>query len=916
MRQAVAYLAFNRGLISKLALARQDIKRIGMSAEIMVNWRPRVLGAMTLRPGLAYLGNTYQNTRARYLPFVFATDDVALVEMTPAIMRIWIQDALLSRVSVGSAVTNGTFNGNILNWTDGSDAGGAIAWAAGNLLTLTGNGTARAIAYQQIIVVAGDQGKEHALRIVVERGPLTLKVGSTLGNDDYVSETTIDDGTHSIAFTPTGNFYIQFQSTLARVVRLSNCTIELVGVVTLPTPYGASDLANIRIDQSADVIYIACSGFQQRKIERRGTRPNARGWSIVKYKTDDGPFGLVNTAPTTMTSSVLTGNGTLTASVPYFKTTHAGAIFELVSSGQNVSKSIAAQNTFSNSIEVTNVGEQRRFSVSVANITGTGTTATLQRSLDNQVTWSDVASYTTDQATTYADGLDNQIAFYRIGVKTGGYVAGTIAVSLNFTLGSITGRVRVTSYTSSTVVNIEVLQAVGSTSAMTNFSEGSWSDLRGWPTAVGFYEGRLCWAGKNGVWCSVSDAFTSYDEDTTGDSGPIARTVGAGPVDVINWILPMQRLLLGAQGAEISCRSSTLDEPLTPTNFNLKSASTQGSAAVEAIKVDNRGIFVQRGGTRIFELSFDPSSYAFDYTSNQLSALIPEIGQPGISRLGLQRQIDSIVHAVRTDGICADMLYDKVEQVNCWYTTQSDGASGTIEDVVILPASSTGVEDQVYFQTKRTVNGSTVRFLEKQALDSECTGSGQTCKLADAHIVFTNAPASATVTGLSHLVGQSVVVWADGKCLTDASGNIATFLVDGTGAITLTNAGLAYTATTGVAGLTYTAQWKSGKLTQLQGIGGENPMSAEMVITKLSVIAANLHAKGITYGRDFTNLDDLPGYEGANDPVASDDVRTSYDESPFALEGQWSQDERICLQAQAPRPATVIAAIAEVELAA
>jgi hypothetical protein len=113
MRQAVAYLAFNRGLVSKLALARQDIKRIGMSAEIMVNWRPRVLGAMTLRPGLAYLGNTYQNTRARYLPFVFATDDVALVEMTPAIMRIWIQDALLSRVSVGSAVTNGTFNGNI-----------------------------------------------------------------------------------------------------------------------------------------------------------------------------------------------------------------------------------------------------------------------------------------------------------------------------------------------------------------------------------------------------------------------------------------------------------------------------------------------------------------------------------------------------------------------------------------------------------------------------------------------------------------------------------------------------------------------------------------------------------------------------------------------------------------------------------
>jgi hypothetical protein len=337
---------------------------------------------------------------------------------------------------------------------------------------------------------------------------------------------------------------------------------------------------------------------------------------------------------------------------------------------------------------------------------------------------------------------------------------------------------------------------------------------------------------------------------------------------------------------------------------------------VEAIKVDNRGIFVQRGGTRIFELSFDPSSYAFDYTSTQLSALIPEIGQPGISRLGLQRQIDSIVHAVRTDGICADMLYDKVEQVNCWYTTQSDGASGTIEDIVILPASSTGVEDQVYFQTKRTVNGSTVRFLEKQALDSECTGLGQTCKLADAHIVFTNAPASATVTGLTSRgpeccrVGGREVPYRREREHRDLLGRRH-------------GCDLAHQRRPRLYG-DHRRRWASptprsgraGSSRSCRASAAKTLMSDQMVITKLSVIAANLHAKGITYGRDFTNLDDLPGYEGANDPVASDDVRTSYDESPFALEGQWSQDERICLQAQAPRPATVIAAIAEVELAA
>lgn len=917
MRQAIAYLAFNRGLVSRLALARADIKRIGLSAETMVNWRPRVLGSMMLRPGQAYLGNTYNNAQARYLPFVFATDDTSLIEVTAGGIRIWINDVLLSRVAVLTSVLNGTFTGSLASWTDASDAGGATAWAAGNLLTLTGNGTARGISYQLVNVGGADQGKEHALRVTVERGPVVFKVGAALGSDSYVTETTLDTGTHSLAFTPTGNFYVQFSNSLARVVRVSTCTIELVGAVVLPCPWSASDLVNIRggaDSQSADVVYLAAKNFQQRKIERRGTRPAARSWSIALFLTNDGPFMLTNTSATTMASSVLTGNGTLTASTPTFKSTHVGGLFELVSAGQTVTSTISAQNTFTNAIEVTNVGEQRRFSITVTPVTGTSTTVTLQRSLDGKATWQDVASYTVDQSTTFADGLDNQDAFYRLGVKTGNYSSGNIVCTLNYSLGSITGRCRVTAFTSSLVVSIEVLQDMGGTTATDSWSEGAWSDYRGWPTAVGFCEGRLGWAGKNGIWLSVSDAYTSHDADVTGDSAPIARTVGSGPVDTINWILALQRLMLGAQGAEISCRSSALDEPLTPTNFNMKVSSTQGSAAVEALRIDSRGVFVQRGGTRIFELAPDNSSGIYDYASTQLTALIPEIGQPGITRLSVQRQIDTIIHAIRSDGISADMLYDKVEQVNCWYTSMSDGSGGTIEDSVVLPASSTGVEDQVYYVVRRTVNGAVVRFLEKVALESECSG-GTVCKLADAHVLFTNAVPSATVTGLIHLVGASVVVWADGKCLADANGDIATFVVDGTGSISLTNAGVAYLATTGVAGLTYIAQWKSGKLTQLQSHLG-SAMNEQIIIKSLALIMSNVHAKGLRYGRDFVNMDDLPTYESANDTVDPDAVRTNYDEQPFEFDGQWGQDERICLQAQAPRPCTVIAAVADVMSAA
>ena len=115
----------------------------------------------------------------------------------------------------------------------------------------------------------------------------------------------------------------------------------------------------------------------------------------------------------------------------------------------------------------------------------------------------------------------------------------------------------------------------------------------------------MWWAGINGVWGSVSDAYDSFDETLTGDAGPINRTIGSGPVDTINWILSLQRLVLGAQGAEWLAKSSSLDEPLTPTNFNLKTASTQGSGAVDPIKIDQGGVFVNRSGTRVYELAFD-----------------------------------------------------------------------------------------------------------------------------------------------------------------------------------------------------------------------------------------------------------------------------------------------------------------------
>ena len=59
----------------------------------------------------------------------------------------------------------------------------------------------------------------------------------------------------------------------------------------------------------------------------------------------------------------------------------------------------------------------------------------------------------------------------------------------------------------------EVLKHFGNSNvATTSWAEGAWSNYRGWPSAVAFYEGRLWWAGKDKIYASVSDAFSSFDD--------------------------------------------------------------------------------------------------------------------------------------------------------------------------------------------------------------------------------------------------------------------------------------------------------------------------------------------------------------------------------------------------------------------
>lgn len=873
----IPLIAFNRGVISPLALCRVDLKRTAMSAETQTNFMPRLLGSMMLRPGMQYIVGTKSNLAAIHIPFIFSTTDTAILQFTNTVMRILISGTALTRVSVSTAVTNGTF-GAAGSWTD-NDESGATSTIASNTLTLTGTRYSRAIRDQVVTVAGGDQNKEHALRVIVTKGLVTFSVGSTNGDDDYVTRTVLGVGIHSLAFTPTGNFYIRFANSTQNSAKVTNCTVEASGTVEITTPWLTADLGNMRWDQSADVIYVACSGYQQRKIERRGT---GRSWSIVLYQPADGPFRVMNLTTTSITPSAQTGDVTLTANRSLFKSTQVGALYTIDSTGQNVTFSVTGDDQWTDPIRVTGVTNSRIFT-----IVRSGTwvaSPTLQRSSDGGTTWENVTQYTTNGTVNYDDGLDNQILLYRIGVNPGDYTSGTVVLTLTYYSGSITGVVRITAFTSATSVTAEVLTALGNTGSSVNWSEGEWSDRRGWPSAVALHQGRLWWGGTGKIWGSVSDAYESYDPTVEGDSGPINRSIGSGPLDRFNWMIRIKRLLIGTGGAEWMTASSSLDEPLTPSNFNMDDPTNQGSANVPAVKVDDRAIFVQRSAQKVYQTKNSGDAFG-TYETSDLMELCPELGRPALTRLAVQRQPDTRVHSVRSDGKVAVLISQPAENLLCWVLVETDGV---VEDVFTMPGTE---EDEVYYLVKRTVNGGTVRYLEKWALESDCIGSTLN-KQADSFLSWTGA-SSTTITGLSHLEACSVVVWANGK-------DLGTYTV-ASGQITISEA-----ATSAIIGLTYTAKFKSAKLAFAAQQGTALTMAKRLI--ELGLVLANTHYQGLKYGPDFSTLDSLPLIEDGKE-TAANTVWSSLDTGPVSLNGAWDTDSRMCLQAQAPRPCTVLGAV-------
>ncbi|MGX9983969.1 hypothetical protein [Methylobacterium fujisawaense] len=962
-RTISALASFNRGEVSRLALGRVDVDKLRLAAQTMVNWVPHTLGPMQVRPGLAYVGGTFGNAQAYTLPFVYSTLDTALLELTPGTLRVIVGDEPLSRPQTGSTFPGGA-------WTTQTQGNGSVTNTGQIALDVPSIG---GYAITGAPVAVASPGVLHALRIMILRGPVTLRIGSGPGLDDLVGEMALDVGTHSIAFTPGGGAYVEFQNRQFATALIGSVALEDDGDVVLPTPWDDTDLSSIRWDQSANVVFLACSGLPPMRIQR----PTPQSWSIVPYRADDGPFQ--PGTPAACTLSVLNAQGyvTVTASRPVFQSGHQNSLLQAFTPNANATFALGAPGAAMPAVRVSGVGVARSIAFNVTGTfvgtwqlersitgpdegfapvpqpitsvtstttstgtskaigtgstsgtstgsstgsapvsgsggtTGSGSTSETSNGTSESTstsetnTTSDGTSTTTTQkggftgdgtvlnangngGGTYQDDLDNVVAWYRIAAPT--LTSGVInAQIIHGGSGGRTAVLRIIAVDSPQSVRAQVLQPPSSDNPSDSWQFGDWSDAVGWPTAVALFDGRLGFSGRDRLWMSVSDAFDSFAAaipdgsggTTVGDSSAISRSIGYGPVATINWMLPLTRLLLGTAGSEVSVRSSALDAPLTPTGgMAMRDCSTYGSGLVPAVKCDTRGLFVQRAGQRLIQLGYDVNSQ--DYGPTDLNRLHPDLnlGNP-IVRLAVQRQPNTRIHCVRADGTVAVLVFEPNDDVAAWYRIETDGL---VEDVYVLPGA---VEDVVYY----TVNRNGTRCRERFARLDQARG-GNLNRMADGHVIYQGAPVAA-VSGLGHLNGKTVCIWADGK-------DRGTAIVAG-GQVALPVA-----AASICVGLPYQARWQSAKLAY-GAPAGMTALNAKKQIVSLGLVLADCHAQGLQFGQDFSALDPLPLYEEAAqiDPTSGSQ---DFDEPALEVPGEWTTDARLWLVGQAPRPCTVLAA--------
>ena len=231
---------------------------------------------------------------------------------------------------------------------------------------------------------------------------------------------------------------------------------------------------------------------------------------------------------------------------------------------------------------------------------------------------------------------------------------------------------KITARTNTTVVTVEILEDMGSSSASIDWSLGAFSDTTGHPSCVTFFEQRLVFAATlnnpQTVYFSKSGDYENMDANiggTIADDDAIIYTIASNQVNAIRFMTATRTLIIGTAGGEFAVSGGGADNAITPTNILIKKQSNHGAANVDAIAVGNATLFLQRARRKIRELA-----YNFDvdgYIAPDMTILAEHITEGGLTQVAYQQEPNQIIYATREDGELVGLTYQREQQVTAWH---------------------------------------------------------------------------------------------------------------------------------------------------------------------------------------------------------------------------------------------------------
>lgn len=490
-------------------------------------------------------------------------------------------------------------------------------------------------------------------------------------------------------------------------------------------------LAKLRAANSGNKIYVAWTGKPQQI-----TRAAARDWTCADYVATGGPVDPQNldTGKKIKASAVAVGAGvTLSASgtgFAPFTAGQVGAVYRLDEADLSLVPLWAANET--------------------------GLSAGVQRRRDGRVY--EVVSGT-DAGLNAPDHTEGDVS------------AGAGKVTWRF-LHPGYGFVRLTAVASGTSATCEVLTRLPDSAGPTSTYSANtgthrwwppaWSADAGYPTNVAFDSPRLGWYGLDRLWQTVENSENDMTDDGT-DTGAITVRLRAPDASLpeIQWAVPSGALMLGTSDLEWSVRGASLFDKPTSKTIRAIPESTEGSRPQVPARVDGGVMFVGKSGRRLHYGRYDRQQQIFD--PEEVSVWARDLFKADVVKMAWQRDPHRILWIVLADGSLLAFTFMPKQQIAAFAPQPRENAF--FEDVEVLPSTASGL-DEVYFIVRRTIDGETRRFVEQlgpyftpQDVDNP-TALG--AWFLDCALRYQGAPTK-TITGLPHLEGQTVGVFADGR---------------------------------------------------------------------------------------------------------------------------------------------------------